>query len=183
MKALLIVACLCLLFVACACSVSGKGPNELHIGVVLTTGEHSKDSGSNTTSISIELDTIVWQKTSSRDRRTGTPPLRKEFKLSPADKESLRSLIRSKNLLLTDVIEIPPVGSNYRYFKISVDLNLDEKIGTISISGPRSAVQVKDEKLYQNTLILIKELFRIMNTQDRSVRFEELILEPKGEGQ
>jgi hypothetical protein len=178
MKELLIVTCACLFFAACACSVSGNGTDELHIGVALTTGEHSRDSGSNTTTITVERDAIVWERTSSRDRRMGTPPLRKEFKLSPADKENLLKLIGSNNLLVTDAIELPQNGSNYRYFKISVALTLGEKKGAISISGPRNAVQVKEEKLYQNTLTLVKELHRIMNSQDKSVHFEELILEP-----
>ena len=37
---------------------------------------------------------------------------------------------------------------------------------------------VKEEKLYQNTLTLVRELYRIMKSQDKSVLFEELILEP-----
>jgi hypothetical protein len=178
MKTVLIVTCACLFFVACACSVSGNAADELHIGVALTTGERSRDSGSNTTTITVERDAIVWEETSSRDKRRGTPPQRKEFKLSPADREKLLKLIRSNNLLVTDSIELPQDGSNFRYFRISVALTLGEEKGAISISGPRTAVQVKEEKLYQNTLTLVNELYRIMNSQDKSVRFEELIHEP-----
>ena len=178
MKSLLIVTCACVFFVAYACSVSGNGTEELQVRVALTTGERSKDSGSNTTTITVERDAIRWERTSSRDRRRGTPPLRKEFILSHADKESLLKLIRLKNLLVTDSIELPQAASYYEYFRISVDLTLDGKKGAISISGPITAVQVKEEKLYQNTLTLVKELYRIMNSQDKSVRFAELILEP-----
>jgi len=178
MKKLLIATCACLCFVACACSVFGNGTDELHIGVVLTTGEHSRDSGSSTTTITVERDAIVWEKTSSRDRRRGTPPLRKEFRLLPADKENLLKLIGSNNLLVTDSIELPQHGSNYRYFEISVALTLGEKKGAIKISGLRTAVQVKEEKLYQNTLTLVNELYRIMKSQDKSVLFEELVQEP-----
>jgi hypothetical protein len=159
----------------CACSVSGSGTDELHIGVRLTTGEQSKDSSSNTTTITVERDAIVWEETSSRDRRMGTPPLRKEFKLSPADKGNLLKLIKSNNLLVTDSIELPRAAPN-SYFKISVALTLGEEKGAIHISGPRTAVKVKEEKLYQNTLTLVKELYRIMNSQDKGVLFEELIL-------
>ena len=160
----------------CACSVSGSGTDELHIGVRLTTGEQSRDSSSQTTTITVERDAIVWEETFSR-HRGGTPPLRKEFKLSPADKGNLLKLIRSNNLLVTDSIELPQDAPVF-YFRISVDLTLDGKKGAINISGPRTAVKVKEEKLYQNTLTLVKELYRIMNSQDKSVRFEEVILEP-----
>jgi hypothetical protein len=98
--------------------------------------------------------------------------------LSAADKGNLLKLIRSNNLLVTDSLELPRDGSNIRYFEISVDLTLGEKKGAINISGLRTAVMVKEEKLYQNTLTLVKELYRIMNSQDQSVLFEELVLEP-----
>src|SRR6266850_1163392 len=106
------------------------------------------------------------------------PPQRQEFKLSPADKRGVVKLIRSNNLLVADSIELPEATSPSRYFGISLTLTLDKKKGEIKISGPRTAVQVKEEKLYQDTSTLIKELHRIMNTQDQSVHLEELVLEP-----
>jgi len=172
------VTCLCLFFVACACSVSGSATDELHIVVALTLGERSKDTSSQTTTITVERDAILWKQTFS-GRRNAAPSLRKEFQLSPADKENLRKLIGSNNLLVTDSIELSQDGSNYRYFRISVDLILGVKKGVINISGPRTAVEVKEEKLYQKTIIVVKELYRIMNSQDKSVHFEELIHEPK----
>lgn len=180
MKTLLIVTCACLFFVACASSVFGNGTDELYIRVALTTGEQGKDSSSETTTITVARDVIVWEQTFIGFRGPGgrTPPLRKEFKLPPADKENLLKLIGSNDLLVTDSIELPQDASYYRYFRISVDLTLGEKKGAINISGPRNAVQVKEEKLYQNTLTLVKELYRIMSSQDKSVRFEELILAP-----
>ncbi len=176
MKTLLIVTCACLFFVACSCSVSGNGTDELHIGVRLTTGERSRDTNSQTTTITVEGDAVVWEQTFS-GRRGGAPSLRKEFKLSPADKENLLKLIGSNNLLVTDSIELP-LDPPVFYFKISVDLTLGEKKGAINISGPRTAVKVKEEKLYQKTLPLVKELYRIMNSQDKDVRFEELLHAP-----
>lgn len=177
MKKLLILAGVCLFFVACADAVSANRTDELHISVRLTTGEHSRDSSSKTTTITVERDAIVWVETFS-GRRRRTPPSRKEFKLSAADRVSLRKLIRSNSLLVTDSIELPRYGSNYRYFEISVDLDLGGKKAAINISGPGNAVNVKEEKLYQNSLTLVKELYRIMNTQDEDVDFEELIREP-----
>lgn len=178
MKTLLIVTCACLFFVACACSVSGKGTDELLVSVRLTTGERSKDSGSQTTTITIERDAIVWEQTfgGSSRRRPASP--RKVYKLSPADKGNLLKLIKSNNLLVTDSIELPRASSNYRYFEISVDLTLEGKKGAINISGMRTAVKVKEEQLYQNALTLVEEIYRIMNSQDKSIRLEELILEP-----
>jgi hypothetical protein len=88
----LIVTCACLFFVTGAVAVSANRADELHIGVRLTMGEHSRDSSSKTTAITVERDGIVWEQTFS-GRRRGTPPSRKEFKLSPADKENLLKLL------------------------------------------------------------------------------------------
>jgi hypothetical protein len=174
-KTNLAVACLCAFLAGCVCSVFGNGADALKIRTALVTGERSKDSGSNTTTITVEREVIVLEKTSNRERRMGKPPLRQEFKLSPADKAGLLKLIEANNLLVTDSIELPQDTSYYRYFRISVDLTLDERKGAINISGPRTAVAVKEEKLYQNTLTLVEELYRIINAQDKTVRFEELI--------
>jgi hypothetical protein len=169
-----------LALLVCACSVpaSGNGTDELHISAVLTTGERSKDSSSQTTTITLARDAIVWERTFG-GRGSGAPPLRKKFRVSPADKGNLLKLIRANNLLVTDSIELPRKTSNFRYFEISVDITLGEKKGAINISGMNTAVEVKEEKLYQNTLALVKELYRIMNSQDKNVDFAELNLEPK----
>jgi hypothetical protein len=175
MKTLLIVTCTCLFVVACACSVSGKARDTLRVRVWLTTGERSRDTSSQTTTITVEGDAIVWEQTFS-GRRRGTSPLRKEFKLPPAGKRDLLKLIRSNNLLVADSIELPQGAKrSFSYFEISVALTLGRKKGAIKISGPRTAVKVKEEKLYQNTLTLVKELYRIMNRQDKDIDFEELI--------
>ena len=176
MKLLLTVTCMSLFLVTCADSIFGQGKGELHIGVVLTTGEHSRDSNSQATTLTVAGNAIVWQQT-FRGRGRGAP-LEKTFSLSRADHDILRKLISANNLLVTDSIELPQAGSNYRYFEISVDLTLGEAKGAISISGPRTAVQVKEEKLYQDTLTLVKELYRIMNGQDKSLHLPELILKP-----
>jgi hypothetical protein len=60
-----------------------------------------------------------------------------------------------------------------------VALTLGKRKGAINISGPRTAVQIKEEKLYQTTLTLVEELYRIMNSQDKEVNLEELILAPR----
>lgn len=177
MKKFLIVSSACLFFLACACSVS-RAADELHIGVRLTTGEHSKDSSSQTTTITVDGDTIVCERTFT-GRRRSTAPTRKEFKLSSADKRNLLTLIRSNNLLVTDSLKLPRKSSNFRYFEIEVELTLDGKTGAISISGMNTAVEVKEEKLYQNTMTLVKELYRVMNLQDNSMTFVDIIDEPK----
>ena len=180
MKKLLIAAYSCLFFVACVGSASGRGTDELLVSVRLTTGERSKDSGSQTTTITVERDAIAWARTFAGSRRRSPNPPRKVYKLSPAEKRNLVELIKSNNLLVTDSIELPRPSSNYQYFEVSLDLTLGGKKGAVNISGPRNAADVKDKPLYQSTRLLIEELYRIMNGHDKSIHFEELILDRTG---
>lgn len=151
--------------------------DELLINVRLTTGERSKDSGSQTTTITVERDEIAWARTFGGSSRRSPTPTRKVYKLSPSDKLHLRKLIELNNLLVTESIRLPRPSSNYRYFEISVGLTLDGKRGAIDISGTRSAVKVREEQLYRSTLALVEGLYRIMSAHDKGVLFEELILD------
>ena len=165
-----------LLLCACSSMTASQPADDLDLRVRLTTGEHSRDSSSQTTTLTIAPDasTIGWAQTFT-GRRRGTPPEKKEFKLSATDRADLLKLIRAKDLLLTRSIELPPDPSRYMYFSLSLDLALDGKQGAISISGPRTAASVKDEKVYQDTLALVREIYRIMKIQDKTVYFEELV--------
>jgi hypothetical protein len=173
MKLLLIAG---LLLSVCLSTGVGQSADDLTLRIKLTTGERSKDSSSQITTLTIApgANTIVWGRTFSGGRRR-TPPESKEFTLAPADRAALLKLIRARDLLVTNSIAIPD-DSGYAYFAISVGLILDGKKGTISISGPRTAAKVKEEKLYQDTLALVKEIYRIINAQDKTVRFEELVV-------
>ncbi len=167
----------------CACFVSipvaGQGTRILQLRVELTTGERSRDSSSQTTTITVAPGTIVWEQTYG-GRRGRTPPIRKKFKFSSADRKKVEKLIKFRNLLVTDSIKLPRDTSTYEYFAVSFDLTLDERKGAGSIEGPRTAVKVREEKLYQDTVALVKELYRIINRQDTSILYEELILGPPG---
>jgi hypothetical protein len=112
MKKLLIATYSCLFFVACVGSASGRGADELLVSVRLTTGERSKDSGSQTTTITVERDAIAWAQTFGGSSRRRPAPPRKMYKLTPAEKRNLLRLITSNNLLVTDSIELPQPSSN-----------------------------------------------------------------------
>ena len=103
-------------------------------------------------------------------------PARKGFKLSSADTATLLKLIKAGDLLVTKSVELPADTASHTYFAISLDLALNGKKGSINISGPRTASKVKSEKLYQDTLALVKEIYRIINAQDATVDFEELVI-------
>jgi hypothetical protein len=172
-----VLTILALMFCAGTVQACGNETDELHLSLALSTGERSKDSSSQTTTITIERGAIVLERTSS-GRGHEAAALPRKFRLSPADKMKLINLIRANNLLLTDAVELPRQGPTF-YFEILLDLNLDGKKGVIKISAPRNAVTLNDVKLYQNTLAVVKELYRIINSQDKRIVFEELIRPPR----
>ncbi|MDT4968006.1 MAG: hypothetical protein QOJ64_2743 [Acidobacteriota bacterium] len=158
----------------CACLATVSEPAELQITVRLTTGQHSMDSTSRMTTITVAGEAIVWKEQISGGHRAPTPQSRKEFILSTADRESLLTLIRAGNLLVTDSTEHSRGdGTSFGYFEIWVELTLDGEKGAINVSGPRTILPIKEEKLYRNTLALVRELYRIMHSQDKDVHFEE----------
>src|SRR5687767_6052513 len=100
----------------CTCFVSvpttAKETGKLHVRIDLTTGERSRDSSSQTTTITVLADAILWEQTYG-GRRGRTPPLRKKYKLSAADKRKLLKLIESRNLFVTDSLTLPRDSSTY----------------------------------------------------------------------
>ena len=152
----------------------GQGQGDLSIRVTLKHGEQSKDSSSQTTWITVTGDAIEWERIFSGHHDRIPPPEKKEFPLSPADKSGLIKLIESENLLVTDSLKLPDDSSTYSYFELLVGLALADKKGAIRITGPMSADRVKDQVLYQRAEALVKELYRILHSQDRSIYLEGL---------
>jgi hypothetical protein len=159
-------------------TIASDAAGDLQLRLELTTGERSKDSSSQTTTISIapHVNTIVWERTFS-GHRGGNSSLRRDYKLSLADRQKLTTLLESKSLLVANSIELPEdYPPTHQYFSISIESALGDRKGAISISGPRTAAQVKEQKVYQDSIALIKELYRIINSQGGRVVFQELVI-------
>jgi hypothetical protein len=167
---------------ACAAPVSGQGTGGLRLRVELVTGERSKDSSSQTTTISIASPgkTIVWEQTYGGHHGGASPPARGEYKLSSADARKLIGLLESKSLLATNSIELPEDPSTHLYFALSVETALDGKQkGAVNIRGPRTAVAVKEKTVYRDAVALVKELYQIINRQGGHVVFDEPVMPTK----
>lgn len=173
MRNILLIA---LLICACCLPSFGQATDELYISATLTKGEHSRDSGSRTTKITLTQDRIAYEQAYHGMGANRHKPVNKEFKLNGEDKRRLVELIKERNLLLTGIIEHPTADSGIRrYFEISIQLILNREKGAINIEGPTNAVKIKDEKLYKASAALIEELYRIINRADKNIAYEELI--------
>jgi hypothetical protein len=173
MRNLLLLA---LLICTCALPSLGQRSTDLHLSATLTRGEHSRDSGSRTTIITLTQDRLTYEQTYHGMAANMRKPISKEFKLSREDKRRLVELIEERHLLVTDTIEYPTADSGIRrYFEISIQIESKGKKGAINIEGPTNAVKIRDERLYKDSTALIEELYRIINRTDKAITYEELI--------
>ena len=173
MRMLLLAA---LLICLCASPSLARKADDLSISITLTRGERSRDSGGMTTTITLAQDQLIYEKTYHGMARARQKPVHREFKVGDEEKKRLIELVRARKLLVSDSIEYPLAESGIRrYFKISVELNLNGKKGAINIEGPTNAARIKEQKLYQNCTALIEEVYAIIHRQDEEISYEELI--------
>ena len=166
---------LALLLCAVPLFARGHQAEDLSLRITLTRGERSKDSNSATTEITINGQTLAYQKTYG-GRLRGRAPERKEFELKAEDKRSLIKLIADRNLLRAESIEREQDASGvYLYFGLSVKSAVGKSRGSVSIKGSRKAIALKEEKLYKDAVALVEAVYAIINRTDEAVVYEPLI--------
>lgn len=164
-----------LIFTLSSCAL-GADADTLALQLRMTTGERSRDSSSTTTSVSISGDTIVYKETHGGGSRGRLPEQLKEFKLEAVDKARLVEIIKSRNLLVTDSIErTEEDGGNTYYFALSLSSEVNGRNGLITVKGPRKAIDIKDEKVYQDAVVLIEAVFKILHRADKEIIYQALI--------
>ena len=146
----------------------------LKISVI--TSEHSRDSNSTTKIFRVSANTLWYEETYQGARASRHPPLKKEYSLTANDRDGLIELLKAGALLRTKALAKSAEQSGpSRDFEISITARLNGKGGLISIKAPRSAVALKTDPLYQRSVLLIAELYRIINRTDPDITFDELI--------
>jgi hypothetical protein len=167
------------------CLLAGAGPAQMQasfnqrdfaLTVTVITSEHSRDSNSTARSLTVSGNTLVYEETHHGARASRYPPLKKEYELTNDDRDRLIGLLKSNRLLTTKTIS---KSSNQRGvtrdFELSITTKLAGKESRISIEAPRSATELKNEPLYRGSVLLIGELYQIINRTDRDITFDELI--------
>src|SRR5258708_15677437 len=99
-----------LLFVAgFAVVVAGSPTEELSVKITMVTGEHSRDSNSTSTSLTIEGNKLVYEQTYHGFHANRREPVHKEYELTANDQGVLIGLLRQKNLLVNrSLTGLPP---------------------------------------------------------------------------
>ena len=149
---------------------------EFSLNITVITSEHSRDSHSTATHLSVAGDTLTYNETYYGARANRQQPIKKEYKLTSDDRNKLIGLLKDQGLLTSKTITNPtePDGPS-RDFELIIATKLAGQESVISISAPRNATKLKTDPLYQGSIALIAELYRIINRIDRHVTFSDLI--------
>jgi hypothetical protein len=170
MKKIFILA---LLLCSVSFPASGGEKDRLTLSLSLTTGERSRDSHSQTTMITLVGDVLAYEQTFSGYGGASRAPVRREFKLKGSEIDRLKSLIKEKNLLGSGGLKFTPAAGQSTYFELTIKVTLKGIIATQELSGPRRAENIKQERVYQKSVALMQELYRIMNLRDKELGYEE----------
>jgi hypothetical protein len=178
MKNSLIILSLILLSAAChtASSKTNTPQDDLYIRVTTEQSEHSMDSNSETTTLTVAGDTLAYEQGHSGAHSRERGSVEKKFRLSAEDKNCLGRILNEKNLLVTKMISKPLETTgprSYHSLSISIKSKLNGKEGSISIDGPIRSTAIKNDPLCQDSLLLIKELYRIINRTEPLLGFAE----------
>jgi hypothetical protein len=150
--------------------------NKFSLDVTVTTSEHSRDANSVTTNLRVSGNTLVYEETYHGAHANRQKPVKKEYKLTNDDLDRLIGLLKDKALLTTKTISKSSEEKRLtRDFELSIASKLAGKEGVISIKAPRTAIELKRDPLYQSSISLIAELYRIINRTDPDVTFSNLI--------
>jgi hypothetical protein len=147
---------------------------ELYIQVKIEHSEHSKDSNSETETLTVSGDTLIYED-SHRGAHSGRfKPVEKRYKLTKEDRDGLARLLNEERLLTTKSIskDAPADSHVFHWLEISLQSKLDGKAGSISIYGPLRSSEIKGDRLYQRVLPLVEALYRIMNRTDADMSFQ-----------
>ena len=155
-----------LFLLSCFAALSAYGfqTDELDIYISSVRSEHSRDSNSTSTTITIKGKTLVFdQKSGGRGRRA---PVHKEYRLTNQEIAQLRKLIAEKNLLVSGSSAYPVGQGPYTSYDLNVKIGFKGRRSAIQVSGPANSGEMKDDKLYKSASALLAEVLAIIHSRD-----------------
>lgn len=166
-----------LLIVTGATFAPGKpGDSELNLVITIVTGERGRDSNSTTTTLTLSGDKLVYHQSYHGAHSGGREPVKKEYRLSVTERDEVLKLLQERGLLVTKKLTtLSPFKGPGFYFSLVIQSKLNGKEHSIAIDLPRDAPKVKSDRLYQDSLALLQQLYRVINRTDPNVSIPQLI--------
>src|SRR5712671_859237 len=143
---------------------SVPGADDFYLEVTIVTGEHSRDSNSTTSALTVSSGSLAYEQTYQGARSSRRQPVKKEYQLTKEDQDLLIGLLHKGNLLVTRTISRPPQqkGSS-RYFELSIRSRLKGKESVVSIDASPHTSELKLDPFYQGSIAVIEQLYKIIN--------------------
>src|SRR5437868_14790288 len=144
-----------------------RKPDDFSLSITLTRGERSRDSHAQTTRITLKGRELVYEKSYSGFRGGArSVPVKKSFRIKDEDLERLKKLVSENGLLTSDALAVAGAeGGVRRYFEITLNINQSGKKSSIEISGPRSASEIKEKKVYQKASVLLDAVYKLRSEE------------------
>ena len=124
----------------------------LHLSIYIVRGEHSRDSNSTTTTISVNGASLVYDQSYSGFRASGRKPVHIERELTNDDLRRLESIIDGNKLLKSKSVKYD-TGQTGSYFMGSIDIKLRSSNSSIRLSG--MTYEIETETLYKKVQVLL----------------------------
>lgn len=144
--------------------VSINGAEHLHISISLIRSEHSRDSNSTSTTITVNDHDLVYEESARRRKKT----VHKEYKLTDQEVGRLKKLIKERHMLVSGSVEYPTRPVPHTYYELTVEVELNRKKSLIKVSGPVNSDEMKSNILYQKTDALLEEINEIIRARDEA---------------
>ncbi|MDX6692523.1 MAG: hypothetical protein QOF02_126 [Blastocatellia bacterium] len=167
------VVVLALLICSLAFAARAAERDGFTIALSLIIGERSRDSHAETTNIRLEGDKLTYEQTYSGAGASKRKSEHLEFKLKSGEVERLKSLVKEQKLTGTGSLRFEPAAGQFNYFELNIKVTLRGIIATQELSGPRGAANIKDERVYQKSVALLRELYRLINLRDKEISYQE----------
>ena len=135
-----------------------SNPRDLRISVSVVEGEHSRDSNSSATTITIKDNDMVYDRSYAGYGARKRKAAHQEIKLTGQELDQLRQLISKESLLVSRSTQLPTHSAG-RYVIVIMNLKVGKRKSAIKVSGMTN--RIENETLYKRAKALIDEIDRI----------------------
>lgn len=150
--------------------------DDFYLEVTIVTGEHSRDSNSITRTLTVASGALTYKETYAGARSGQRVPVKKQFKLTKQDQANLIALLKAKNLLVNKTISKPSAQKGTsRYFELAIASALEGKEYSVAIEASPSSDDLNTDPLFQSSVSLLEQLYKIINRTDTDTTIPTLI--------
>jgi hypothetical protein len=132
---------------------------QMHLSIFIVRGEHSRDTNSTTTTITVDGTNLVYDQSYTGFRAGSRKPVHIERELRPEDLARLEAIIDRNKLLKSHSVK-HDTGQPGSYFMGSIDIKMRSKASSIRLSGMTNLIQ--DEELYRKVQVLLDAIQNIV---------------------